>query len=40
MRLQGTNALEAKKLIDASGLDVISATEFQEAADKVKEVLG
>ena len=40
VRLQGTNALEAKKLIDASGLDVISATEFQEAADKVKEVLG
>ncbi|PHQ55463.1 MAG: ADP-forming succinate--CoA ligase subunit beta [Lutibacter sp.] len=40
VRLQGTNAKEAKELIDASGLDVISATEFQEAADKVKEVLG
>ena len=39
VRLQGTNAIEAKKLIDASGLDVISATEFQEAADKVQEVL-
>ena len=39
VRLQGTNALEAKQLIDASGLDVISVTEFQEAADKVKEVL-
>lgn len=39
VRLQGTNALEAKELIDASGLDVISATEFQEAADKVQEVL-
>ncbi len=39
VRLQGTNAKEAKELIDASGLDVISATEFQEAADKVKEVL-
>jgi succinyl-CoA synthetase beta subunit len=39
VRLQGTNALEAKQLIDTSGLDVISATEFQEAADKVKEVL-
>ncbi len=39
VRLQGTNAVEAKQLIDASGLDVISATEFQEAADKVKEVL-
>jgi len=40
VRLQGTNAIEAKQLIDDSGLDVISATEFQEAADKVKEVLG
>lgn len=39
VRLQGTNAIEAKQLIDASGLDVISVTEFQEAADKVKEVL-
>lgn len=39
VRLQGTNAIEAKKLIDDSGLDVISATEFQEAADKVQEVL-
>jgi len=40
VRLQGTNAIEAKQLIEASGLDVISVTEFQEAADKVKEVLG
>ncbi|NQW35765.1 MAG: ADP-forming succinate--CoA ligase subunit beta [Flavobacteriales bacterium] len=39
VRLQGTNAIEAKKLIDDSGLNVISAVEFQEAADKVKEVL-
>ncbi len=39
VRLQGTNAKEAKELIDGSGLDVISATEFQEAADKVQEVL-
>jgi succinyl-CoA synthetase beta subunit len=39
VRLQGTNAIEAKQLLDASGLDVISATEFQEAADKVQEVL-
>ena len=39
VRLQGTNAIEAKELIDASGLAVISATEFQEAADKVQEVL-
>ncbi|MFD2727533.1 ADP-forming succinate--CoA ligase subunit beta [Hyunsoonleella rubra] len=40
VRLQGTNADIAKELIDSSGLDVLSATEFQEAADKVQEVLG
>ncbi|MEY8848517.1 ADP-forming succinate--CoA ligase subunit beta [Psychroserpens sp. XS_ASV72] len=39
VRLQGTNADVAKDLIDNSGLDVLSATEFQEAADKVQEVL-
>ncbi|MGB5420370.1 ADP-forming succinate--CoA ligase subunit beta [Algibacter sp.] len=39
VRLQGTNADIAKKLIDNSGLDVMSATEFQEAADKVQQVL-
>ena len=38
-RLQGTNAKEAKDLIDNSGMEIISATEFQEAADKVGEVL-
>ncbi len=38
-RLQGTNAKEAKELIDNSGMEIISATEFQEAADKVQEVL-
>ena len=39
VRLQGTNAVEAKELIDNSGLDVISVVLLQEAADKVKEVL-
>jgi len=39
VRLQGTNAEEAKKLIDESGLDVHSAVLLKEAADKVKEVL-
>jgi len=39
VRLQGTNADIAKELIDNSGLDVMSATQFQEAADKVQEVL-
>jgi len=39
VRLQGTNADIAKALIDNSGLDVQSAVEFQEAADKVQHVL-
>ncbi|MBC7411815.1 MAG: ADP-forming succinate--CoA ligase subunit beta [Bacteroidia bacterium] len=39
VRLQGTNAVEAKKLIDESGLKVHSAIALQEAADLVKQVL-
>ncbi|MCB0458689.1 MAG: ADP-forming succinate--CoA ligase subunit beta [Flavobacteriaceae bacterium] len=39
VRLQGTNAEEAKVLIDNSGMKIISAMEFKEAADKVQEVL-
>ena len=39
VRLQGTNATEAKELLDESGLDVISVVEFKEAAEKVQEVL-
>ena len=39
VRLQGTNAVEAKKLIDESGLNVHSAVLLQEASDKVKAVL-
>ncbi|MCB9363053.1 MAG: ADP-forming succinate--CoA ligase subunit beta [Flavobacteriales bacterium] len=39
VRLQGTNAEEAKKLIDESGLDVHSAVLLKEAAAKVSEVL-
>ncbi len=39
VRLQGTNADIAKKLLEDSGLDVLSAIEFQEAADMVSEVL-
>lgn len=40
VRLQGTNADIAKELIDNSGLNVLSATAFQEAADKVQEAIG
>ena len=39
VRLQGTNADIAKALIDGSGLNVLSATAFQEAADKVQEAI-
>ena len=39
VRLQGTNAVEAKKLIDESGLKVKSAILLKEAAQLVKEVL-
>jgi len=39
VRLQGTNAEEAKKIIDESGLEVRSAILLQEAADAVSEVL-
>jgi succinyl-CoA synthetase beta subunit len=39
VRLQGTNAVEAKKLIDESGLQVKSAILLKEAAELVKEVL-
>ena len=39
VRLQGTNAVEAKAIIDQSGLKVESAILLQDAADKVKEVL-
>lgn len=39
VRLQGTNAEEAKTIIDNSGLKVYSAIQLQEAADLVKKVL-
>lgn len=39
VRLQGTNAVEAKKLIDDSGLKVYSAIQLKEAADLVKQIL-
>ena len=39
VRLQGTNAVEAKQLIDESGLEVHSAITLQEAADLVKKLV-
>jgi succinyl-CoA synthetase beta subunit len=39
VRLQGTNAEEAKKIIDNSGLEVFSAISFREAAELVTKIL-
>lgn len=39
VRLQGTNADIAKEIIDNSGMPILSATLFQEAADQVKKAL-
>jgi succinyl-CoA synthetase beta subunit len=39
VRLQGTNSMEAKEIIDNSGLNVLSATGFDEAAKKVQAAL-
>jgi succinyl-CoA synthetase beta subunit len=39
VRLQGTNAVEGKRIIDESGLKVHSAILLTEAAEKVREVL-
>jgi succinyl-CoA synthetase beta subunit len=39
VRLQGTNAVEAKQIIDNSGLEVFSAVSFRDAAALVTRVL-
>ena len=39
VRLQGTNAEEAKKIIDNSGLAVFAAISFREAAELVTKIL-
>jgi succinyl-CoA synthetase beta subunit len=39
VRLQGTNAAEAKVIIDNSGLKVMSAITFGEAASRVKQAI-
>ena len=39
VRLQGTNSMEAKSIIDNSGLNVHSAITLRDAADKVKELV-
>ncbi|RUT78056.1 ADP-forming succinate--CoA ligase subunit beta [Ancylomarina longa] len=39
VRLQGTNAEEGKKLLEASGMNIIAATELRDAAEKVVSTL-
>ena len=39
VRLQGTNSMEAKEIIDNSRLNVLSATGFDEAAKKVQAAI-
>jgi len=39
VRLQGTNSDIAKEMIEQSNLNVIAAVAFQEAADKVQDIL-
>jgi len=39
VRLAGTNFLEGKKILDNSGLEIISASDLSDAAEKiVKEI--
>jgi len=39
VRLEGTNAIIAKEILDKSGLDIISATSMEDAAKKCVEAL-
>ena len=39
VRLEGTNSKEAKKIIDASGLQIFSASSFSNVTERIKEVL-
>ncbi len=39
VRLQGTNAVEAKKIIEQSGLKFLSATELQDAANLISKII-
>ena len=39
VRLQGTNSEEAKKILDESGLNLLSATTLEDAAQKVTKAI-
>lgn len=39
VRLRGTNAEEAKQILEASGIEITAAIELKEAAEKIKAVL-
>ena len=40
VRLEGTNAEAAQKMLDESGLNLISANGLRDAANKVQKALG
>ena len=39
VRLEGTNVEEGKKILENSGLDIIAATDLEEAAEKIVKVV-
>ncbi|MEY3386770.1 MAG: hypothetical protein RIR53_1581, partial [Bacteroidota bacterium] len=40
VRLDGTNAVEAREILQSSGLNFLVAATLQDAADRVTEALG
>ena len=39
VRLEGTNVEEGKKILQESGLDIIAASDLEEAAEKIVSVV-
>ena len=39
MRLEGTNVEEGKKILQESKLDIIAASDLEEAAEKIVKVV-
>jgi succinyl-CoA synthetase beta subunit len=40
IRLQGTNVEKGREILAASGLDLITAADLSDAADKIAEIVG
>ena len=39
VRLEGTNVEKGKKILKASGLDIIAASDLEEAAEKIVNIV-